>query len=148
MRAQVAALLHREVAAMNLDNFVVRPRRRIVEQYAKPDQGAYFYSLRGGAGSLENLLDFIMTYAGDMFSWTMGNVEAAYAEMFARDSELLTDCRRLVNRLPLGAAALAGTSFPIDRASWRNIFTSTGAFSRWRRPPVKGGQERSPQETG
>ena len=37
VRAQVAALLHREVAAMNLDNFVVRPRRRIVEQYAKPE---------------------------------------------------------------------------------------------------------------
>lgn len=37
----------------------------LCEQYAKPDQGAYFYSLRGGAGSLENLLDFIMTYAGD-----------------------------------------------------------------------------------
>ncbi|MCM8614132.1 DEAD/DEAH box helicase family protein [Accumulibacter sp.] len=37
VRAQVAALLHREVAAMNLDNFVVRPRRRIVEQYAKAE---------------------------------------------------------------------------------------------------------------
>ena len=37
VRAQVAALLQREVASMNLDNFVVRPRRRIVEQYAKPE---------------------------------------------------------------------------------------------------------------
>ncbi len=37
VRAQVAALLHREVARMNLDNFVVRPRRRIVEQFAKPE---------------------------------------------------------------------------------------------------------------
>ncbi|MBX9609798.1 MAG: DEAD/DEAH box helicase family protein [Gammaproteobacteria bacterium] len=37
VRSQVAALLHREVAAMNLDNFVVRPRRRIVEQYSKPE---------------------------------------------------------------------------------------------------------------
>ena len=37
VRAQVAALLQRQVAAMNLDNFVVRPRRRIVEKYAKPD---------------------------------------------------------------------------------------------------------------
>jgi type I restriction enzyme R subunit len=35
VRAQVAALLHREVAAMNLDNFVVRPHRRTVEQYAR-----------------------------------------------------------------------------------------------------------------
>jgi len=39
----------------------------------------------------------------------------AYVEMFARDAERMVDCRRRVNRLPLGAAALAGTSFPIDR---------------------------------
>jgi argininosuccinate lyase len=35
--------------------------------------------------------------------------------MFVRDAERLTDLRRRVNRLPLGAAALAGTSYPIDR---------------------------------
>jgi argininosuccinate lyase len=39
----------------------------------------------------------------------------AYAEMFQRDAERLQDCRKRVNRLPLGAAALAGTSYPIDR---------------------------------
>ncbi len=39
----------------------------------------------------------------------------AYVEMFARDHERLIDCRKRVNRLPLGAAALAGTSYPIDR---------------------------------
>jgi len=39
----------------------------------------------------------------------------AYVEMFARDSERLQDVRRRVNRLPLGAAALAGTSYPLDR---------------------------------
>lgn len=39
----------------------------------------------------------------------------AYVEMFSRDAERLADCRRRVNRLPLGAAALAGTSYPIDR---------------------------------
>ncbi|WP_085314265.1 argininosuccinate lyase [Derxia lacustris] len=39
----------------------------------------------------------------------------AYVEMFARDAERLLDVRKRVNRLPLGAAALAGTSFPIDR---------------------------------
>ena len=43
VRAQVAALLHREVAAMNLDNFVVRPRRRIVEKYAKPEAWAVLW---------------------------------------------------------------------------------------------------------
>ncbi|MCD6672935.1 MAG: DEAD/DEAH box helicase family protein [Burkholderiaceae bacterium] len=40
VRAQTAALLQKEVAAMNLDNFVVRPRRRLVEQYARPEAWA------------------------------------------------------------------------------------------------------------
>ena len=39
----------------------------------------------------------------------------AYYEMLKRDAERLVDCRKRVNRLPLGAAALAGTSYPIDR---------------------------------
>ena len=39
----------------------------------------------------------------------------AYVEMFARDAERLADVRRRVNVLPLGAAALAGTSYPLDR---------------------------------
>jgi argininosuccinate lyase len=41
----------------------------------------------------------------------------AYVEMFARDAERLQDVRKRVNRLPLGAAALAGTSYPLDRES-------------------------------
>ena len=39
----------------------------------------------------------------------------AYFEMLTRDRERLTDTRRRVNVMPLGSAALAGTSFPIDR---------------------------------
>jgi len=39
----------------------------------------------------------------------------AYVEMFSRDEERLADVRKRVNRLPLGAAALAGTSYPLDR---------------------------------
>lgn len=39
----------------------------------------------------------------------------AYFEMFKRDAERFTDARRRVNRLPLGSAALAGTSYPIRR---------------------------------
>ena len=46
---------------------------------------------------------------------TFGHHLMASFEMFARDRERLADCRRRVNRLPLGAAALAGTSYPIDR---------------------------------
>ncbi len=47
---------------------------------------------------------------------TFGHHLLAYVEMFERDHERLQDARRRVNRLPLGAAALAGTTFPIDRA--------------------------------
>ncbi|HSQ10471.1 MAG TPA: argininosuccinate lyase [Burkholderiaceae bacterium] len=47
---------------------------------------------------------------------TFGHHLLAYVEMFDRDRERLQDARRRVNRLPLGAAALAGTTFPIDRA--------------------------------
>ena len=47
---------------------------------------------------------------------TFGHHLLAYFEMFERDRDRLADCRRRLNRLPLGAAALAGTTFPIDRA--------------------------------
>jgi len=47
---------------------------------------------------------------------SFGHHLMAYFEMLARDAGRFADCRRRVNRLPLGAAALAGTSFPIDRA--------------------------------
>ncbi|MDO8790180.1 MAG: argininosuccinate lyase [Sulfuritalea sp.] len=46
---------------------------------------------------------------------TFGHHLLAYFEMLRRDRERFADCRRRVNRLPLGAAALAGTTFPIDR---------------------------------
>ena len=46
---------------------------------------------------------------------TFGHHLLAYVEMLRRDRERFADCRRRVNRLPLGAAALAGTTFPIDR---------------------------------
>ena len=46
---------------------------------------------------------------------TFGHHILAWAEMFMRDAERLQDCRKRVNVMPLGAAALAGTTFPIDR---------------------------------
>jgi len=46
---------------------------------------------------------------------TFGHHMLAYVEMFGRDAERMLDARKRVNRLPLGAAALAGTTFPIDR---------------------------------
>ena len=46
---------------------------------------------------------------------TWGHHMLAYVEMFARDRDRFSDARRRMNTSPLGAAALAGTSFPIDR---------------------------------
>ncbi len=46
---------------------------------------------------------------------TWGHHMMAYVEMFARDKSRFEDARRRMNECPLGAAALAGTSFPIDR---------------------------------
>jgi argininosuccinate lyase len=46
---------------------------------------------------------------------TFGHHLLAYFEMFGRDAERFADCRKRTNRLPLGAAALAGTTYPIDR---------------------------------
>ncbi|RZJ09917.1 MAG: argininosuccinate lyase [Rubrivivax sp.] len=46
---------------------------------------------------------------------SFGHHLLAYVEMFARDAERMLDTRKRVNRLPLGAAALAGTSYPLDR---------------------------------
>ncbi|UOF93943.1 MAG: argininosuccinate lyase [Bordetella sp.] len=46
---------------------------------------------------------------------TFGHHLLAYAEMFKRDIYRFKDCRKHMNYLPLGSAALAGTSFPIDR---------------------------------
>ncbi|MDY0092325.1 MAG: argininosuccinate lyase [Candidatus Vecturithrix sp.] len=47
----------------------------------------------------------------------LGHHFLAYYEMLKRDTERFKDCRKRLNVLPLGAAALAGTSFPIDRQS-------------------------------
>jgi len=47
----------------------------------------------------------------------LGHHLMAYFEMLKRDVGRLSDCRRRMNKLPLGAAALAGSSYPIDRES-------------------------------
>ena len=48
---------------------------------------------------------------------SFGHHLMAYFEMLSRDRARFSDCRKRVNRLPLGSAALAGSSYPIDRES-------------------------------
>ncbi|MDQ2066357.1 argininosuccinate lyase [Xinfangfangia sp. CPCC 101601] len=57
---------------------------------------------------------------------TWGHHMMAYVEMFARDRSRFEDARRRMNECPLGAAALAGTGFPIDR----HMTASALAFDR------------------
>jgi len=82
--------------------------------------------LRGLVDALERaLLDQAMKHAALVMPGfthlqvaqpvTFGHHLLAYVEMLERDRERLFEVRSRVNRLPLGAAALAGTSFPIDR---------------------------------
>jgi argininosuccinate lyase len=58
---------------------------------------------------------------------TFGHHLLAWFEMLKRDSGRLTDCRSRVNVMPLGSAALAGTSYPIDRAFTRDLLGFSAA---------------------
>ena len=80
---------------------------------------------------------------------TFGHHLLAYVEMAARDRGRFADARKRVNQSPLGAAALAGTAFPVDRdddrqgarlrrSRWRTRSTpSPIATSCWRRCPPR-----------
>ena len=64
---------------------------------------------------------------------SFGHHMLAYVEMFSRDAERMLDVRRRVNRLPLGAAALAGTSYPLDR---ERVATTLGMVDAQGQPQV------------
>jgi argininosuccinate lyase len=64
---------------------------------------------------------------------SFGHHMLAYVEMFSRDAERMSDVRKRVNRLPLGAAALAGTSYPLDR---ERVATTLGMVDAQGRPCV------------
>ena len=57
---------------------------------------------------------------------TFGHHMLAWFEMLARDAERFAECRARVNRMPLGAAALAGTPYPIDRAETARLLGFEG----------------------
>jgi argininosuccinate lyase len=57
---------------------------------------------------------------------TFGHHMMAWYEMLVRDESRLVDCRKRLNQLPLGAAALAGTTFPIDRAMCADLLGFDG----------------------
>ena len=60
---------------------------------------------------------------------TLGHHLMAYYEMTKRDRSRFADCRARLNQSPLGAAALAGTSFPVDRAATASALGFDGAMA-------------------
>ena len=64
---------------------------------------------------------------------SFGHHMLAYVEMFSRDAERMLEVRRRTNRLPLGAAALAGTSYPLDR---ERVAKTLGMIDAQGRPQV------------
>ncbi len=80
------------------------------------DRGRFIEALLGQAARHAALVMPGFTHLQVAQPVTFGHHLLAYVEMLERDRERLAQCRSRVNRLPLGAAALAGTSFPIDRA--------------------------------
>lgn len=92
---------------------------RLYVRSAIDDITALLHTLRGALTDLaDKHADTIMpgfTHMQVAQPITFGHHMLAYVEMFGRDAERMADARKRVNRLPLGAAALAGTTFPIDR---------------------------------
>jgi argininosuccinate lyase len=64
---------------------------------------------------------------------SFGHHMLAYVEMFSRDAERFAEVRRRTNRLPLGSAALAGTSYPLDR---ERVATTLGMVDEAGQPAV------------
>ncbi len=94
-----------------------------VRLYLRAEIDAIVEAIEGLAGALIDLAEreaaTIMpgyTHMQPAQPVTFGHHLLAWVEMLLRDRARLLDCRRRVNVMPLGAAALAGTSYPIDRA--------------------------------
>jgi len=128
--------IHLNIEA-RLTELVGEPGRRLHTARSRNDQVATDLKLfvrdaldRAGDGLrclISVLLDKAEAHAGSVMPGfthlqsaqpvTMGHHLMAYVEMFARDLSRVEDARARLNECPLGAAALAGTTFPIDRSA-------------------------------
>ena len=128
--------IHMNVEA-RLKEFIGEPAGRLHTARSRNDQVATDFRLwvRGAidelTGALKDLIHALLDRAEEHAATVMpgythlqpaqpvtfGHHLLAYVEMLARDRGRLADARRRLNECPLGAAALAGTSFPIDRAA-------------------------------
>ncbi|MFD0860053.1 argininosuccinate lyase [Roseovarius aquimarinus] len=126
--------IHMNVEA-RLKEIVGEPAGRLHTGRSRNDQVATDFrlwvrdQLDGAEGALTALMRALVSQAEAGADWVMpgfthlqvaqpvtwGHHMLAYVEMFARDLGRVRDARARMNECPLGAAALAGTSFPIDR---------------------------------
>lgn len=128
--------IHMNIEA-RLTEAIGEPGRKLHTARSRNDQVATDFRLwlrdviDGVEGLLQDLQRILLRRAEAHHDWVMpgfthlqaaqpvsfGHHLMAYVEMFARDRGRLADARARLNESPLGAAALAGTSFPIDRAA-------------------------------
>jgi argininosuccinate lyase len=126
--------IHMNVEA-RLKEVIGEPAGRLHTGRSRNDQVATDFKLwvrdqfDAAEGALLALIRALLTQAEDGADWVMpgfthlqtaqpvtwGHHMMAYVEMFGRDLSRVRDARARMNESPLGAAALAGTSFPIDR---------------------------------
>ncbi len=126
--------IHMNVEA-RLKDLIGEPAGRLHTGRSRNDQVATDFKLwvrdqmDAAIGGIEALMRALLSQAEAGAEWVMpgfthlqtaqpvtwGHHMMAYVEMFARDKSRFEDARRRMNESPLGAAALAGTSFPIDR---------------------------------
>ncbi len=126
--------IHMNVEA-RLKEIIGEPAGRLHTGRSRNDQVATDFKLwvrdqiDAAISGLEALMRALLTQAEAGADWVMpgfthlqtaqpvtwGHHMMAYVEMFGRDKSRFEDARRRMNESPLGAAALAGTSFPIDR---------------------------------
>ncbi len=90
--------------------------RRALDELDR-DLGALLAALVARAEAGAGILMPGFTHLQSAQPVTLGHHLLAYVEMFSRDRARGRDCRARLNECPLGAAALAGTSFPIDRVA-------------------------------
>ncbi len=126
--------IHMNVEA-RLKEIVGEPAGRLHTGRSRNDQVAVDFRLwvrdqcDAADGALKALIEALIGQAEEGADWVMpgfthlqvaqpvtwGHHMMAYVEMFARDRARFADARARMNESPLGAAALAGTSFPLDR---------------------------------
>ena len=126
--------IHMNVEA-RLKEIVGEPAGRLHTGRSRNDQVATDFRLwvrdqcDAADAALKALIEALLGQAEEGADWVMpgfthlqvaqpvtwGHHMMAYVEMFARDRSRFADARKRMNESPLGAAALAGTSFPLDR---------------------------------